>query len=161
LTQILCVFRYRCEEPFISPATQLPETCAPDNSIRVFCEVAPNLECIGLLNGTNRFEKVIANGCKYSSGLNYSTALLLSVFLGWLGIDRFYLGYYAIGLLKMFSLGCFTILYLTDIILIALQLLGPADGTAYSMNYYGPKVTPVRFSNETYVTLYSCFDCPP
>ncbi|VDM45448.1 unnamed protein product [Toxocara canis] len=154
-----CLFRYRCEEPVISAETQLPETCEPDNSIRVFCEVAPNLECIGLENGTTRFEKKIANGCAYSSGLQQSTALLLSVFFGWLGIDRFYLGYYAIGFLKMFSLGCFTILYMADIVLIALQLLGPADGTAYSMSYYGPKASPIRFSNHTYVALYSCFDC--
>uniref|UniRef100_A0A915Q460 TM2 domain-containing protein n=1 Tax=Setaria digitata TaxID=48799 RepID=A0A915Q460_9BILA len=109
----------------------------------------------------SRFLKRIPNGCAYSAGVDYSTALLLSVFLGWLGIDRFYLGYYAVGLLKMFSFGCFTILYLVDIILIALQLLGPADGSAYRINFYGPKVTPVRFSNDTYVSLYTCFDCSP
>uniref|UniRef100_A0A0M3I0H5 TM2 domain-containing protein n=2 Tax=Ascaris TaxID=6251 RepID=A0A0M3I0H5_ASCLU len=156
----LLMGQYRCEEPVISPQTQLPETCERDNSIRVICEVATDIECIGLENGTTRFEKRIPNGCAYSSGLQHSTALLLSVFLGWLGIDRFYLGYYAIGFLKMFSLGCFTILYLADIVMIALQLLGPADGTAYSMPFYGPKASPVRFSNETYVAFYSCFDCP-
>lgn len=45
-----------------------------------------------------RFLKRVPNGCAYSTGVDYSTALLLSVFLGWLGIDRIYLGYYAIGL---------------------------------------------------------------
>lgn len=38
------------------------------------------------------------NGCEYSSGIRHSTALLLAIFLGWAGADRFYLGYYAIGL---------------------------------------------------------------
>ncbi|VDO64997.1 unnamed protein product [Onchocerca flexuosa] len=106
-----------------------------------------------------RFLKRVPNGCAYSAGIDYSTALLLSVFLGWLGIDRIYLGYYAIGFVKMFSFGCFTLLYLLDIVLIALQLLGPADGSAYRINFYGPKAIPIRFSNDTYVSLYTCFDC--
>ncbi|VDN60248.1 unnamed protein product [Dracunculus medinensis] len=127
--------------------------------IDIFCEVAPNIDCIGLNNVTRRFEKRIMNGCEYSSGIRHSTALLLAIFLGWAGADRFYLGYYAIGFLKLFSFGCFAILYLIDIVLIALQLLGPANGKAYLIDYYGPKAVAFRFSNETYVDLYTCFDC--
>ncbi|EFO17288.1 TM2 domain-containing protein [Loa loa] len=157
----LLMGQYWCEEPEISPITQLPETCEKDNSITVVCEVANEINCIGLDNGTRKFLKRIPNGCAYSAGTEYSTALLLSVFFGWLGIDRIYLGYYAIGFLKMFSFGCFTLLYLLDIVLIALQLLGPADGSAYRINFYGPKAIPIRFSNDTYVSPYTCFDCPP
>ncbi|VDK51372.1 unnamed protein product [Gongylonema pulchrum] len=61
--------------------------------------------------------------------------------------------------LKMFSFGCFTLLYLVDVVLISLQLLGPADGSAYRISFYGPKSTAVRFSNDTYISLYTCFDC--
>jgi len=32
----------------------------------------------------------------------YSTALLLSIFLGWIGIDRFYVGHTKLGLGKIF-----------------------------------------------------------
>ncbi|HEV7454870.1 MAG TPA: TM2 domain-containing protein [Candidatus Saccharimonadales bacterium] len=46
-------------------------------------------------------------------------ALLLSIFLGWLGIDRFYLGRPGVGLLKFFTFGLFGILWLVDILMIA------------------------------------------
>ena len=50
---------------------------------------------------------------------------------------RFYLGYPAIGLLKFSTLGFFFIGHLVDIILIATQSLGPADGSHYVINYFG------------------------
>jgi TM2 domain-containing membrane protein YozV len=55
---------------------------------------------------------------------NFITALLLSIFLGALGIDRFYLGKIGTGLLKLFisifSFGALAwIWWLVDIILIA------------------------------------------
>lgn len=46
-------------------------------------------------------------------------ALLLSIFLGLYGIDSFYLGKTGKGLLKLFTLGLFGILYIIDIIMIA------------------------------------------
>ena len=46
-----------------------------------------------------------------------------------LGIDRFYLGYTGWGLIKLFSAGLFGILYVIDIILIALFILRPKYGS--------------------------------
>ena len=46
-------------------------------------------------------------------------ALLLSIFLGSLGIDRFYLGKIGTGILKLITLGAFGIWWLIDLILIA------------------------------------------
>ena len=60
-----------------------------------------------------------------------TTALLLSVLVGGLGIDRFYLGYTGMGVLKLLTAGCFGILYIVDIIQIATGSLLPADGTSY------------------------------
>ena len=58
-------------------------------------------------------------------------ALILSVLLGGLGVDRFYLGYTGIGVLKLLTGGCFGILWIIDIINIATGNLGPADGSEY------------------------------
>lgn len=50
---------------------------------------------------------------------DWLTALILAIFLGWLGIDSFYLGKTAKGLLKLFTLGLFGILWIIDIVMIA------------------------------------------
>lgn len=62
---------------------------------------------------------------------NKMTALILSILTGGIGVDRFYLGYVGMGVLKLLTAGGFGILYLLDIIHIANGTLGPADGTPY------------------------------
>lgn len=61
-----------------------------------------------------------------------TTALILAILLGGLGVDRFYLGYTGMGILKLLTAGCFGILWLIDIINIATGKLQPADGSGYS-----------------------------
>lgn len=55
------------------------------------------------------------------SDKDYMTALLLSIFLGGLGIDRFYLGYTGLGIAKLLTLGGCGIWHLIDLILIAIR----------------------------------------
>lgn len=55
-------------------------------------------------------------------------AIVLSFFLGILGMDRFYLGYYGIGLFKLLTFGGFGILYIVDFIRIAIGHLRPKNG---------------------------------
>ena len=55
-------------------------------------------------------------------------ALLLSIFLGELGIDRFYLGYIGLGILKLLTGGGLGIWWLVDLILIANGKMKTKDG---------------------------------
>jgi len=64
---------------------------------------------------------------------DWGSALLLSIFLGWLGIDRFYLGYTGLGVLKLATGGACGIWCLVDSILIALNKLPDSNGKLLRM----------------------------
>jgi len=61
-------------------------------------------------------------------GKNWAVALLLSIFLGYLAVDRFYLGYIFLGILKLITFAGFGIWFLIDIILIATNTMRDANG---------------------------------
>ena len=62
-------------------------------------------------------------------------ALLLSIFLGVLGVDRFYLGHIGLGIAKLLTGGGCGIWYIVDIILIATGSLRDANGNELLKNY--------------------------
>uniref|UniRef100_A0AAX7TDE4 TM2 domain-containing protein n=1 Tax=Astatotilapia calliptera TaxID=8154 RepID=A0AAX7TDE4_ASTCA len=145
---------YKCNDPKIDESTQEPENCR-DMTAWVECLPAPNISC-RLSNGTVfrfsgdevGFNKSIP--CRNVSGYSYKVAVALSLFLGWLGADRFYLGYPALGLLKFCTVGFCGIGTLIDFILIAMQIVGPADGSNYIVDYYGARLTRLSITNETF-----------
>lgn len=66
------------------------------------------------------------------SSKSYMTALLLSIFLGGLGVDRFYLGYTGLGIVKLLTFGGCGIWSLIDLVLIAMRNLNDSDGNPLS-----------------------------
>ncbi|CAB1450491.1 unnamed protein product [Pleuronectes platessa] len=148
------LFMYLCNGPKIDEATQEPENCR-DATAWVECLPAPNISCRHS-NGTEirfsgkevGFNKTIS--CRNVSGYSYKVAVALSLFLGWIGADRFYLGYPALGLLKFCTVGFCGIGTLIDFILIAMQIVGPADGSSYIVDYYGARLTRLSITNQTY-----------
>jgi TM2 domain-containing membrane protein YozV len=59
---------------------------------------------------------------------SWTVALLLSIFLGILGIDRFYLGYTGKGILKLITGGGLGIWWLIDLIRIVRNTLPDTNG---------------------------------
>ena len=66
------------------------------------------------------------------SAKGWTTALILSVLVGSLGVDRFYLGYVGLGILKLITFGGCGIWSIIDIILIATRKLPDSDGLPLS-----------------------------
>ncbi|KAK9509842.1 hypothetical protein O3M35_004745 [Rhynocoris fuscipes] len=141
--------QYLCPDPeydLIDPKTQQPRGCTKENKAKVVCRAADNIICTETNNST--FKREIP--CRWTNGYSFETALLLSIFVGMLGADRFYLGYPGLGLLKLSTLGFMFLGQLVDVVLIATQVVTPADGSYYVIPYYGPVIHILASDNETY-----------
>uniref|UniRef100_A0A8B9MJ64 TM2 domain containing 1 n=1 Tax=Accipiter nisus TaxID=211598 RepID=A0A8B9MJ64_9AVES len=134
--------------------TQEPMNCT-NHTAYVQCLPAPNITCKDHLG----IEKVFTGHevgfykpipCRNVNGYSYKVAVALSLFLGWLGADRFYLGYPALGLLKFCTVGFCGIGSLIDFILISMQIVGPSDGSSYIIDYYGARLTRLTITNATF-----------
>jgi TM2 domain-containing membrane protein YozV len=78
-----------------------------------------------------------------------STAFVLSMFLGNFGVDRFYLGYTELGILKLLTCGGLGIWALIDFVLIGLGNMKDAQGQALVRE---PAVgTPEKPQNTTFI----------
>ncbi|XP_041359442.1 TM2 domain-containing protein CG10795-like [Gigantopelta aegis] len=148
----LLMGQYLCDAPEIDPETQQAKGCNPKTrKVPVPCRPAVNITCDGVTyNGSSvGFYKTTA--CKWTNGHSFEVSLLLSIFLGMFGIDRFYLGYPAIGLVKFATMGFMFLGQLVDILLIATQVVKPSDGSDYVIDYYGAIMSSVVMDNETYL----------
>ena len=63
-----------------------------------------------------------------ASDKNFIILLLLSIFIGGLGIDRFYIGKIGTGILKLITFGGFGIWWLIDLIVIVSGNMKDAEG---------------------------------
>jgi len=89
------------------------------------CSIPTDMLCLG----NRTFQKVMQ--CNFGSGYSWSTSVLLSIFLGGFGADRFYLGYVGWGIFKLLSFGGLGVWTIIDATLIWIGYLTPADGSLY------------------------------
>lgn len=82
-----------------------------------------------------------------------TTAIILSALVGGLGVDRFYLGYTGMGVLKLLTGGVFGVMWIIDIINIANGKLQPADGSGYSTENFSTNSKPTTTANDPYEEL--------
>ena len=84
----------------------------------------------------NTLVKEISSGFTFSasqiqgvfSDKTYLTALLLSIFVGGLGVDRFYVGHIGLGVFKLLTFGGLGVWSLVDLILFATRSVKDANG---------------------------------
>ncbi|KAL8178559.1 UNVERIFIED_CONTAM: TM2 domain-containing protein 1 [Gekko kuhli] len=111
---------------FVVELRKEPENCT-NHTAYVACHPAPNITCKDYSGNETQFTGKGTGfyrpiECRNVNGYSYKVAVALSLFLGWLGADRFYLGYPALGLLKFCTVGFCGIGSLIDFILISMQV---------------------------------------
>lgn len=147
----LLIGQFKCPPVRFDDETQQPAGCNSQYLVPINCTLRDGLICDD--DNEDNYQKepganksfimpyvTLGVYCDPTNGYSFEVTLLLSIFLGMFGADRFYLGYGAIGLLKMSTLGFLFLGQFIDIILIAMQIVRPADGSNYIIKYFGPNL---------------------
>lgn len=117
-----CFFCYQLPHPDIE-CLEFMDCVSGTTTYKTWCHAKRDVLCMGSrLFEANRM-------CMFTTGKVWFLAVVLSMILGTLGIDRCYLGDVGWGFLKCFSCGGFCVWAIVDVFLIVTFSLGPQDGS--------------------------------
>ncbi|KAL0221489.1 hypothetical protein RCL1_001343 [Eukaryota sp. TZLM3-RCL] len=129
-------YQYECTPPEISESTHQPTNCQPSNLYTLNCTVYDAVEC----DGDRTFP--VSFPCRFPSEKSYFRAVGYSIFSGFIGLDRFYLGYPTIAIAKAVTLAGFIMGSFIDFIATILQLNLPNTGVKFDKGPLFQRVNP-------------------
>ncbi|XP_072276805.1 TM2 domain-containing protein 1 [Pyxicephalus adspersus] len=130
--------QYMCLDPEINPVTQEPVKCANLTSFAP-CYPAPNISCKDHAGNITTFTGKEVGFFRPFPCRNVCSRNI-----------RICIGHNTIGMLKFCTVGFCGIGSLIDFILIAMQIVGPSDGSSYIIDYYGARLIHLSINNETF-----------
>lgn len=121
--------QFKCDVPTVLNETQEYVDCDKTRQVKLTCRPLVNLRCqlstgvVKTFNGSEVCDELEQTApCRWTNGKSYMVSCLLSLFFGVFGIDRFYLGYPVLGVIKLTTVGMLGIGALSDFLLILLQV---------------------------------------
>ena len=111
---------------------RVPVQCTPLEGIECY---SPDLGCWTTnptTNSTARSFTREGQPCIRHSDKSFLHVLLCSIFVGFLGVDRFVIGHVGIGVAKLLTLGGLGVWWIIDLLMLVAGVLHPDAGWSHS-----------------------------